>query len=657
MEALGTGIVPASDGLAGKPRVIRSVAAPDRMAQVHVAAEWAAGLPAGERDDAVIVLADESLLLPLLDALPDLGAPVNATMGAPLAALPVQGLVDRFLRLIAGPGHRLRPAEAEALLLHPLLHRPEAGPLIAELHGFGPDGITADSFIALLRERDWPGCADAQQALAPIPGPEALQARIAACLAWAKAGRADDQLALEQLYQTAKAEQELWRSLHRAAIAPADAGEYAIIRKRILRDAQMPFFGEPLSGLQVMGLLETRALDHRRVMILGADDATLFGTDMPQSWIPFDLRRHYRLPLPNDSEDITAYHLNRLLHHAEELVLVHGSGDAVGEPARIIAQWQHAPLPGTTRIEREARHAGTLTRPTAIISVRKGPAVMARLHDMAGRGFSPSALGTWLRCPLDFYFTELLRIRGPEDSADQLGSDVLGTAVHAVLERIHRERIGLQLRPEDLAGAADALPGLLAEELRKHYPDAVLSQGHHRLRASMAEQALTTYLKAEARRCAERLTTTIAVEHPLAAVLANGTRVRGICDRIERRDGILHVLDTKTGAAKPEDLRLDGLDRSHIEPHHRYALQLLIYALCAFEAYPDAQCVRAGIIPLRTPSASDGVWLSIGGESTLPRSLAPAMSGLVERLIAELMDPALPFEHDKESPWCTACVG
>ncbi len=657
---VGAGLIPSGDGIRTLDREVKVVELPNRLAQVHYAAQQLKELSAPERARTVVILADESLLLPLIEALPpDLG-PMNITLGLPLSALPAGGLIEAFLRVHIAPDKDMRLADLELLLLHPFLHEGDAtARLIQGLHARGITYVDRATFTEEVRKAGFQQAGAASAALAPQELPSDMHDRVRQLIAWAKACRANDSLAVEQLFRAAQVEQALEEALERyAPPVQLDAQTHHLLRQRALRDEQLALLGEPLTGLQVMGLLETRSLDHERVILLGANEESLPGGTSLQSWIPFDLRRHYGLPLPSDAQAIAAYHVHRLLHHATDVsMLCHSGGDGSGEPSRFIAQWVHELEQGSkTRIDRRNVQVRMAERAAPPIAVDKTDTLLVRLKEMALNGFSPTAIGTWLRCPLDFYFTQVLKVRAPEQSDGKLGSDVLGTAVHRVLERIYRAQVGTSLQADLLTTAAAEAHHLLRAELRKEFPDRVLGQGHFRLRAEMASQAISNYLHREAERCARTNTIPLALESKLTASLVSGISVRGTCDRMEERNGLMHVLDLKTGSARPEELRLKSLDRSELSPDHRYALQLMVYAYMAFQQDPGLKALRAGIVPLRRPSDSEGIWLTVQGNNVLDRSLMEPMGSLLTQLIHELMDPNTPFRHDPESEFCTCCV-
>ncbi len=659
---LGPGILAPIDQLRARSRNLTTVEVPNKVAQARYAAQWLAQLAPAERADTAIVLADEDLLMPLLEAFPtDLG-PLNVTMGIPLTALPIHGLAEAFLKMHSSHsgGGDLLAASVERLLLHPFLHQGIAtNRTLTALTGTQRPRVREADLLGIASREGMSTNQAMRDALTPMANMADIASRMTALFAWAQETKANDRFAQEQLFRMARLQMEFDRTLVRQGVEGLDTASYALLRKSLLRDERLTFLGEPLNGLQVMGFLETRAIDHGRVLLIGTNEGTLPRADGQSSWIPFEVRRAYGLPMRSDTEAITAYHFQRLLHLADEVYAVHdaGGGDGTGERSRFLAQWEHE-LDGRsgTRMEKRSLSATFPTRSTPGIAVAKDAHVLARLASMAQRGFSPSALGTWLRCPLDFYFTRLLGIRPPEEVNDQLGSDVLGDAVHNVLEHVFRPMLNASLVPALLREQASAIPASLHQELNKHFPADTLARGYFRLRMEMAQQAVSNYLLSEAERCAKEDTITLGLEEEIAATLPDGTKLAGRCDRIEERNGITCILDLKTGKVEAKDLVLKGLEREHIGHGQQYALQLLMYAWILLEQRPTLGAVRAGIIPLRKTTQADGLWLNVLGSEEIKRAQMPAIAALLMTLIGELKDPTTTFSHSEDSLYCSCCI-
>lgn len=663
IKDLGSGVLPAVNEIQERKRQFHVVAVPHGVAQARYAAQMLAELPENERAGTAIVLAAENLLMPLLEALPPDAGPFNVTMGMPLISLPVHGLIEAFLELHASntSDAGFYHTNVERLLLHPFVHGDVSIAVLEKMRSAQLSRCTGEAICAMARESGSTVPAMMEAALRPVNNDVIqLQERILALIAWARGNCSTDRFAVEQLYRMARVQQRLDKGLERTGIPLPDIRSYITLRARLLREENIGFYGEPLSGAQIMGFLETRALDHERVIVLGANDGTLPPTGSGQSWIPFEIRRAYNLPLKGDGEAITAYHFQRLMHLASEVHLIHDTSGENGSsgPSRYVEQWRHEVIGNSnTQLHRHSISVPFPVRHGPRIVVQKDEHVLARLKKMGERGFSPSALATWLTCPLDLYFKYILGVRSPEEVDEKLGGDVLGEAVHRVMELLFQPFVGRPIDAKELLASSASIEPLLIEHLSQTFPIASLRSGHFRLRIEMATKALDAYLTAEANRCGSNTTIPLHLEAEVSAVLPNAVVIRGRCDRIDERDGIPHILDVKTGSVKPDQVEFKGLTRDQIKPEKRFGLQLLMYSWAYMMQHPEVDRVRAGIIPLQKASQAAGVLLKISGEADLTRYMLPEITALLSGLIDELMDPAVPFSHLEDSLYCGCCVG
>ena len=671
IKDLGPGLVPPLKGILQQQRTVRNVAVPNGYAQTTYVAQRLAALTIEERAATAVVLAQEDLLLPLLQQMPaDIG-PLNVTMGIPLKSLPVHGLTEAFLALHAAQRDdgSMMLVDLERLWGHPFLNEGSSTTRsFQELRALGTMRVDLKDVIAIATANRSAYIVEMSTSLDPIgEATDLLPGRYNALFNWAKKNASKDRSIQEQLFQMARLQQRLDHALHRSGLPSLDLRTYALIRQKLLREESITFLGEPLRGLQLMGVLETRALDHERLIMLSMNEGVFPKNTATQSWIPFPLRKHYKLPLSSDAEAISAYHFNRAMQKTRTVELVHSnSDDAEGEPSRFLAQWKHEvvgkdlPQPdkvgGTTWTEHVVS-APAKVRDERPLIVQKDAAVMERLRTLCEKGLSPSALGTWLACPLDFYFKYGLGIRETDVADGTLGSDVLGDAVHHVLQTLFTPFLGKELTPEDIAGMIPMVDQVLTDRLAEQIPRDTLSHGHIRLRREMAGHALRSYLGAEQDRCKTERTELVAVELEVKGTLPNGVMLKGRCDRIDLRNGIYTLLDVKTGSVRSEDLRIPSLVREELDKPKRFALQLLIYAWAYMEQHPSVAELVAGVLPLQRPTLAQGEFLKVAKEEVIRRGQLEPIADLLNALVNELLDPDVPFAHDPKSLYCVCCVG
>lgn len=661
MATLGAGSIPPQDNLLGRERNLQVAEAPHALAQVAYVAQYLAGLPATELERTAVVLGQEDLLLPLLERMPSGIGPLNVTMGIPLSTLPAYALMEAYLDLIADstPGG-LKVSMLIALLGHPFLRSSgRTDEVIAELRTLSSPRIEMDTVVAQLSGAGNPTRSTWERTLDAAGDPTKLRDGCLALFELAMACATDDPIVREQIASMADVQERLDRLMERNGHTCTSFEDYRAIRERLVREERLVLMGEPLRGLQVMGLLETRCVDHEHVVVVGMNEGVLPRSDQQTTWIPFDIRRHHGLPLPADAEAVTAYNLLRAMQWPGQVLwtISAGEGGDAGEPSRYVGQWMHE-ITGHSRTRSSLLRTGApaIVRGMHPIRVEKGAEVQERLTRLCERGLSPSAIGTWLRCPLDFYFRYIAGIREKDVADGRLGSDVLGVAVHNVIERILRPLIGEPLLPHHFSAAVDLVPAWLTDELARHLPRPILEHGHYRLRREMATQAVQTYLHAEAERVAAAPDSILGIEEDVHSALSPGVYLRGRCDRVDMRAGMPTIVDLKTGAVRTEDLRLASLTRDSITPAKRHALQLLVYVHAYLHRQAAVDQVQACIVPLQRPRHAQGEQLVIDGDPTIHRRMLPAISSLLGDLVNELRDPGLPFRHDPESKYCRYCI-
>lgn len=669
VEEFGAGKVPMANGLEQQTLRLRTVKAPNEASQAWCAAELLRLSPGADRDRTAIVLADESLFQPLMEALPpDLG-PINITMGLPVAQLPVGSFLDALHRLHAGAKHSVGffHADVARFLEHPFLRQSIRGAPAAKVlefmaaeprTHFTPQGLRTVALDAGLSAEHAAVFTEVTDVCADMP------AITAGALSWAKVAVEGDALATEQVYQAALALHRMHVLLTRYA-HQLDVKAYAAVFRRLLGVARIGLFGEPLAGVQVMGMLEARALDPQRLIVLGAQEGTLPAERGGRSFIPFELRRELKMPLRDGHDAVQAYNFLRMLQRADEAALVWPAGEDSAGPSRFILQLEHELFKDTPgHIETMDLHVPLPAVRSARVVVAKGPEVIAAMRKRLEAGLSPSALGCWLRCPLDFHFRYVLGLRESGDAGVRIAANVLGEALHNAVEQVYRPWLGYPLGSPALLKAEEGIEELVTRELLKKHPQEQLMQGQPLLQLRMAVHAAQRFLRNEAQLVRSGMVITplnleMELNRPLE--LASGhvgstVVLKGRLDRVDRKDGAVRILDMKTGRVKPEDLNLNGLERDAVMGNKGYAVQLMMYAWLYLMDHPAVEAVQVGILPLQRGTSNEPMLLRLNGADNITRTDLPAIAQLLTDVVREMLDPVLPVEHSASSKYCKFCL-
>lgn len=577
-------------------------------------------LEALQTEKVALVLADENLLVPILNALPAEIAAFNITMGFPLKMHPYSQAVVNLLRMHE-VAHQYKTQRGKYAFYYRQLFELLQHTLL--LHATGARNATINPFqVEALRKRNIVYYAPAQ--IKEIIGESVPFARVS------------------DLFEEMANPQELLRPLvdlleqmDGVTTLPATDKEVAYQIKiscsrlldlmatrpyladfktagALLTDffaaATVDFFGEPTKGLQIMGMLETRVLDFDHVIMTSVNEGTLPSGRNDFSMLPFEVKKAFGLPSFLEKDAVYAYHFYRLLQRAKTVTIIYStedSGMGKGEPSRFVLQVQQELKDfSNITIERVPYlpevNFETLRKPYAPVH---GLAYQEAIKAKAQRGFSPSALARYLADPLGFYKSDLLGIGEEEEVEEEIFNQTLGNALHLVLERFYHPFVGSFPLPEDYkrlhANASALLRGAFAEV----YKEGHLDSGANLMIFKVGEHMLTGYAQQRLQKLKEERHV-VAVERKLEAQLwipelEMEVKIHGFADRIDNVNNCLQVLDYKTGRFAEADVRFaDFSDLIAPERGKGKALQLMVYLWLLHKNHPEQQQFMGGIIPL-----------------------------------------------------------
>ena len=663
-------------------KIITLVSCPEQVLQCKYAGNLLAELAknAGEREGAArtdameqtaLVLGDESLLLPVLNSLPEEVATANITMGYPLADTSAHDLMLKLFAL-----HQRRHGKyfyhqdindilsdfciarlLEAPDMHTRLTR-----LLVKQHFVYAD---PDELRGLLEALDCNPDTLAYLFPPEAPTPDGLLEMARQLVVDIhRQGVLDRNLkeleALGCLLQTLDYLIGLQEQYHFVD----SLSTLQKIYTRLARRRSVAFYGEPLGGLQILGMLETRNLDFRRVVLLSVNEGVMPAGNNDNSLIPYNLKTAFGLPTYHEKDAVYAYNFYRLLQRAEEIYLVYSTnteGLGKGEPSRFLLQLRHElaqrfPDNITLRevVVEADNHADT--RPFRQ-SVEKDGAVLRRLEEMADYGFSPSALNKYRGCPLKFYYENVLALREVDEVSEDLAQSDLGTCIHAVLQEAFSRDSDRTVRPETLQGVIDDLDGILDRVLEEQFSHGRSRLGRNHFLESVARKQIVAFLRGEIKRLHQGESIEIvSLEQPLGHALDIGgrtVRIIGTADRIDRANGVLRIIDYKSGKVEERDLRVDEPDPDLLEVKDKW-FQVVLYAWLQQRSTGNGEPCLSGIQPLgRLDSALlPVVW--DGRELLTPEQLG-LFEGRLAQMIADLMNPTIPFEANPGCDLCKYC--
>lgn len=634
-----------------------------------------------------IVLPDEHLLTPLMNAIPEQIGSINVTMGFPLSSTPLFPLLQhlselQLLQTMRGSECCFHYKPVLSLLHHPYICS-KAGETIAALEQTVVQGNM--TYIPATLFAGTPLLRHIFRRLTTAEESVQYLSQLMYMLIEDDSTQASDKN--EYLRHTLLLLNRLQTLLGQYDDLGMQVPTLYNLLLNLCSNLSVPFEGEPLQGLQIMGVLEARGMDFHTLIITDFNDETFPGSGPQNSYIPYDLRCAFHLPTPEQKDAIAAYNFYRLLSHAKDVYLLQNTLSderTSGEESRFLHQLRHQ---YSMHIAEESINYMPRTTPQAPIILQKDNTIMAqteaRLCPPAGKegnmGLSPSALNTYVECPLRFYLTYIRRLKEADRIQESIRNDKFGTILHSVLERLYApfasntgtgtsvteddiDAMERRLHNEHLAERAygevflhtdgNEVPTLqgkdyLPVKVIQRYAEAVLEHDK-----TLARTGTFRYIASELR-CHARFATTDGRE----------VYFNGIIDRVDEVDEQIRIVDYKTGiehSTFPAPDRLFSPDNKKAD----HVRQTLIYSLL-FDAttgsdhlYPHVYYIKNGAEQMdHAIRYSPGKNEEAQAMETYTE-MRPAFEQALRQVLDEILNANAPFEarpDNSQRGHCSTC--
>lgn len=585
-----------------QPKEVTFIESPTENGQVRYLPQWIRENLTSQEKETAVVLCNEALLQPVLHALPDNVKHINITMGFPLSQTPAYSFVNALMELHTSgynPNNgRYLFAEVISVLKHPYTRQlsPEAEKLEQTLTRDNrfyplPSELKQDNVLELLftpRRNNLDLCSMLSEALKEVAVIYQQQA--------ASHSDAFDQLYRESLFKTYTLVNR-FHTLIESKELNVQAGTFQRLLTRVMSSSSIPFHGEPAIGMQVMGVLETRNLDFRHLIMLSVNEGQLPKAGGDSSFIPYNLRKAFGMTTIDHKIAVYAYYFYRLMQRAEKVTLVYNTAtDGInrGELSRFMLQflieWGYPVL-------RKQLEAAQSPQSSAPIIIEKTPDVMERMKsvfDIRNNPkalISPSALNCYLDCPLKFYYKYVALLSAPDEVTADIDSAKFGSIFHYAAEHIYKD-----LTAHGKLISRENLETLLKDEVRlQTYVDngfkelffnlppneqpeyngiqlinsAVIVKYIQQLLRNDLRYAPFTFIGSE-----QRIFENIEICTSTGDIQS---RIGGIIDRIDSKGESLRIVDYKTGGdadtpANVQSLFIPAKKRSN------YVFQTFLYA-------------------------------------------------------------------------------
>lgn len=416
------------------------------------------------------------------------------------------------------------------------------------------------------------------------------------------------------------------------------------------------FIGEPLKGTQIMGLLESQTIDIEHLVILSVNEGILPKKQKAQTFIPFDVRKTFHLPTYQEDEINLAYLFNRLISNAQKTTLIYNTDSDTfggGEKSRYITQllWKYP------NIKHKTLEANIPNYPLQLQKISKTESIISQVKDLFQKGLSPSALGTYIYNPLDFYRQKILKIKEVTDVEETVAENTLGSVVHGVLEDIYTPFIGKYLDAKSLHNYIPKTKQLVFDKFSELYKNGNITEGKNRLIYEVAINFVQRFLKHEIEELNQgHEIKIIGLEKEMSATyqfdsLDFPVRFHGIIDRIDTFDGNLRIIDYKTGKVEPTNLRMFNLKDRLADYKNSKALQVMLYAcmLSNEKDWKENELLQAGIISFKNHKKGFiPINFAEGNREIdfeITKNRMDEFLQIVEGLLQEIINPEIDFEE------------
>ena len=664
-----------------KPKKIRYISASTENAQARFLFSQTAQM--GSEKENAIVLCNEALLLPVLHSIPQDVQNVNITMGFPLAQTPVYSFINAAMELQTN-GYRPDTGRFTYEAVSKILKHPYTRQLSDHATRLERELTKTNRFYPLpseLKKDDFLTILFTPQSNIRELCDYLLRLIKSISILYRKEGEYDDifnQLYRESIFQSHLKINRLYSLIESGELSVRTDTLKRLITK-VLTASNIPFHGEPAIGLQIMGVLETRNLDFRNLIMLSLNEGQLPKAGGESSFIPYNLRKAFGMTTIEHKNAVYAYYFYRLIQRAENITLLYNtSSDGLnrGEESRFMLQLL---VEGPHEITREYLEAGQSPQNTLEIQIEKTPEILRRLYRAYDTAqpesviLSPSALNTYLDCRLRFYYRYVAGLKTPDEVSAEIDSALFGTIFHLSAQlaytdltangkMIQREDLERLLRDEiKLQGYVDQA---FKQELFKVTPEEKPEYNGVQL---INSKVIVSYLKqllrndlqytpfemvAMEKKVSEKITIQTALE-PLTL------RLGGTIDRMDAKEGTLRIVDYKTGGSPKIPANIEQLFTPS-ETRPNYIFQTFLYAAIMSRKQP-LMVAPALLYIHRAASESYSPVIEMG-EPRKPKIpvnnfafFEDEFRERLQALLEEIFDEKEPFTQTEDIKKCAYC--
>jgi len=647
---------------------------PSDIGQTKMLSNHLKNITENDLDKNAIILGDENLLIPTLHSIPQNIDKINVTMGYPAQNSTVAGYIKNIVDLqtttkTSGEKSVFYFKQIISILNHQFINSEEANDDIAKIKKFNKVYISPDSLTIDDRTKRIFEC--------PKTGKEASEYLLRTLHeTFEKLDNTDSEEGLvkiekEYLYN-------LYLSIKRTNTILEDykieleTKTYYHIVSKIIKGLSIPFEGEPLTGLQVMGLMETRLLDFENLYILSANEGKLPKVSTSNSYVPYNLRTGFGLPTLEHQDSIYAYYFYRLIQRAKNIKFYYSSksdGIRTGEMSRYLHQLKYE---SGYKVNEHSVINDISVENKKAISYTKNDEILTQLNNLTTnkeRPLSPTAINEYLTCPLKFYFKYIAEMREEDEVTEDIDPRVFGMIFHDSMEEIYNTTKGKEVTTALIDKLLDKENPLVIEKLNESFNKNFLKEqnltkieGKNEIIYNIILNYIKEVLRKDKKNCPFKILET-EQKHTLA-INVDGKKVYigGMIDRVDLTKEGVRIIDYKSGKADREFISIDDLFGDDHKKQNKAALQTFLYCMMYDSKYSPSENIVPGIYALKDIFKNDYTYKLIqkANRKKEPvrdyRDFKDELNEGIKTLITEIHDSTKPFCQTEDDDVCKWCI-
>ena len=568
-------------------------------------------------NNTAVVLGDENLLIPVLNAIPNSIKALNITMGFPLKTIPLASLFDALFKLHKNHSNSFYYKDVINILSHQFI-RPL---LIIDGIDFASKIIETidNNNLVYLKENRLVKLAKKSSHIINLlfsNWKNSIVLTLKNCSdliltikTYLDKEKASNLLPLEYAYRFNELFNELIK-LNYEHEHIKDISTLYSIYKELLNSETLDFQGEPLQGLQLMGMLESRVLDFETVIISSVNEGILPAGKSNNSFIPFDVKLENNLPTYKEKDAVYTYHFYRLLQRAKNVYIIYNTEADIltgGEKSRFITQLE---LEGIHEFNHKIITPYVPTIKPQLNVVKKTDDLHKQIIKLASEGFSPSSLTNYIRNPIDFYYQKILKIKDYNNVEETIAANTLGTVIHNTLEDFYKPFIGHILTVEAIKKLKLKIDERVTCHFKNEYKEGDIATGKNLIVFEIAKRYVSNFLDLEIKALKN------GDEIKIIAIEADNNitidideldfpiKIRGKVDRVDSYNGITRIVDYKTGSVQQNQVEVVNWE-AICKDYKKYSksFQVLTYTYMMLKENRIQLPIEAGIISFKNLGA------------------------------------------------------